>query len=62
MADQSLEQTALATVGTDVAAVEQTPAGSLDQQRIGIIGRVIDEIGRDAERTDLESPAIVQLE
>ena len=52
--DHRLEQLSLAAVGAKVAGIEDPFAARLNEKGIGIERAVIDEIGRDPERTDFQ--------
>jgi len=61
MRHQALEQRRLAAMRPDIARVEQSPPASFDQHRIGVVGGVIHEEGRDREWSDLQRDPIGQL-
>jgi len=59
--DEALEQCGFAAMCPEIPRVKQSAAIRLDEQGVGVVGGVIDEIRRDAEAADLYGPAIHQI-
>ena len=51
----------LAAMSAEIAAIENALTLSFDQERIGIVGRVIDQIGGGAECADFDGLAMLQI-
>jgi hypothetical protein len=62
LADQTLEKSPLATMRPDITGVKKPTASYLDQERIGIKGRVVDQVGRNREWTDFYLGAVSELD
>src|SRR3989338_6986877 len=58
---QSLERAGFATMASEISGVEQPFAISFNQQGVGVIGRVIDEVGGEPERTDGDGLTVLQI-
>src|SRR5690606_947846 len=59
--NEALEERPLAAMATQIAAVEEPLARSLDRQGVGVKGGVIDEVWRDGEGADAEWAAIAKV-
>ena len=58
--EQLLENSCFAAVTADVARVEETPTVGFDKERVGVERRMVVEVWRDPQRTDLKVFAVPQ--